>query len=196
MSEDGGYPCVIKNVKIRFSISPRVREQLNTKIAYWKKACEEHPSYFLVKTYPNYIVFKNSLVYTIFTDIDNSYYKINITGINSISRIAEAVGTFCHHFNVLEENIIGKIYIDSIFACGKFIKCVNLRLLMRQLNGSADRTFRVKFNCETAPAAYCRHKTLGMIAVFRTGKYLILGAKCQTHVNQLVKEMDTAIQTL
>lgn len=186
----------IKNVKIRFSLSPSVRSKIIERIRYWQEACHTKPSYFMCIKLPNYIVFKNSLVYTIFTDLNNTYFKINITGIQKVSQIRESVKAFCEHFNVCEKDIISEIFQDSIFACGNYRRTINLRLLMRLINADANRQFKVKFNCETSAAAYCRHKNLGTIAIFRSGKYLILGSKCEAQVQQILCEMNVIIQTL
>jgi TATA-box binding protein (TBP) (component of TFIID and TFIIIB) len=186
----------IDNVKVRFCLCPSVRKELIQSIKYWEEAIQIKPQYFLYTKFPNYRVFQNYLVYTIFTDLENTYFRINITGIPSADKIVDSVGDFCLHFNVPREKIITNIIVDSIFASGNFKRSINLRLLMRLINGKEECNFKVKFNCETSAAAYCRHKTFGTIGVFRTGKYIILGAKCSKTVNQLVQEMTVLIQDL
>jgi TATA-box binding protein (TBP) (component of TFIID and TFIIIB) len=186
----------IKNVKIRFCLSPSVRDKINRKIKYWEEASKIKPSYFICTKLANYIVFKNYLVYTIFTDLNNTYFKINITGIQSLAKITESIKDFCFYFDVYEGDIISEIYQDSIFACGSYKKSINLRSLMRLINVNFKCDFKVKFNCETAAAAYCHHKHFGTIALFRTGKYLVLGAKCESQIEKLLAEMNVLIQML
>jgi TATA-box binding protein (TBP) (component of TFIID and TFIIIB) len=188
--------CAVKNVKIRFCLSPSISNQIIERINYWKAACETKPSYFICTKLPNYIVFKNTLVYTIFTDLNHTYFKINITGIPTVAKIEESVKTFCQHFNVSEKDIISSIFQDSIFACGRYGTTINLRMLQRLINSNKKCNFRVKFNCETAAAAYCRHKHYGTIALFRTGKYLILGSKCENQIKQILEEMNAIIRML
>jgi TATA-box binding protein (TBP) (component of TFIID and TFIIIB) len=186
----------ISNVKIRFYVCPSACEKLKQQITYWQEAVQIKPQYFLCTKFPNYIVFQNFLVHTIFTDLNNTYFRINITGIPSADKIGESVNYFCQYFNVSRDKIITDIFIDSIFASGNFKTSINLRSLMRSINGRNKCDFKVRFNCETGAAAYCRHKTFGTIGVFRTGKYIILGAKCSESVNKLVQEMIAHIQDL
>ena len=189
--------CVrIDNVKVRFCLCPSAGKTLLKKIIFWENEILTKPQYFLYTKFPNYVIFQNNLVYTIFTDFNKTYFRINITGISSADKISDSVKDFCLHFDVPATKIISDIIIDSIFASGSFKKPINLRLLMRLLNGQFSNIFKVKFNCETSSAAYCRHKKFGTIGVFRTGKSIILGAKCPETVNNLVCEMSALIQDL
>ena len=186
----------ISNVKIRFHLSPKVGKHITENIKYWQKHCKKRPQYFLCTKFANYIIFQNNLVYTIFTNLESTYFKINITGIRDLKKISGAVRSFCEHFGVLKEHRPTTVIIDSIFASGTFKRCINLRKLKRSINSNLKSDFRVKFNCETAAAAYCRHRFYGSIGVFGNGKYIILGVKCKIQLINLFQALNALIRKL
>jgi len=205
----------IKNVKIRFVISESSINQLQSSLLYLENESKFLPPYLTYKKTGNYTSLKNNLFYSIWETVG----KVNITGIKSIEEIPLALNEFSLIFKI-NLNEICNIIIDNIFACGSFNRKVDLRALKFLIN-SIPKTSEENYNflCDFIPekfgAAYCRSQKLcifsgggkkksvvcqrikrGTVVVFGSGKYNILGAKCQRDVANLFHEMNALILKL
>jgi TATA-box binding protein (TBP) (component of TFIID and TFIIIB) len=192
----------IKNVKIRLSILKQAIPKLKNRIHNLEQDYLIKPTYLIIRRIGNYVALKNFLFYSIW---ENSG-KINITGITSVDRISEAISEFASLFHI-EENEICNITVDNIFASGTFGEIIHLRKLKHKINSLQTKTELYNFVCdfipEKFPAAYCRchtraigEKSKGTVAVFGSGKYNILGAKCQEDLISIFHELHAVIRTL
>jgi TATA-box binding protein (TBP) (component of TFIID and TFIIIB) len=195
---DGGVtPPTIANVKIRFCLCVSVCKKLNKQIKFLEEQNKKRRAVLTVTRLSNFILFKRkSVVYTIFKNLENTYCKVNITGIKTLKKISKAIATFCFIFKIAVKDIESDIIVDNIFANGNFNKSINLHKLMRSVNGNKENKFKVNFNCDRGSGAYCRQKGVGTLGLFRNGKYIILGAKSKRDVFKLFYEIQTIINKL
>jgi TATA-box binding protein (TBP) (component of TFIID and TFIIIB) len=192
---------IIHNVKISFNVSSCIINDLKNSISKIKS--NNNSSY---KEYGNYITLKTLFFYSIWKDVG----KVNITGIREISLIPSALSEFAKIFQI-DEKRIENVVIDNIFASGSFKRAINLRKLKalinsnRNINKVRSRQLVCDFNQERFPAAYCRRFSLlkngnvkrrGIVSVFGSGKYNILGAKCEGDVADLFHEVNALILKL
>jgi TATA-box binding protein (TBP) (component of TFIID and TFIIIB) len=186
MSESDGP--VINNLKIRFTIFrkqlPKLREEI-------KKLSTVQS----VKTHHNFIVFKNSFVFIIFFNSGT----VNITGIKSFSNISDAICCFCTTFNISRSSIKSETIVDNITATGSFGRTVNLRNLKETINNGGKTESKISaasFNPNYFPAVFCKTFGIGTVLVFGSGKYNIVGAKCQEHVLEIFRLISVFIKKL
>jgi TATA-box binding protein (TBP) (component of TFIID and TFIIIB) len=147
-----------------------------------------------VKTYGNYKVLRDVHTYIIFPS--NGF--VNITGIKSLQDLPfRVIELFCSTFSVSKEEI-GELVVDNITAVGNFNRRVNLEKLQQVANvKSAHRSyFTVHFDRHIFPGAFCKTFGFGTLSVYASGKYVVVGAKCQDLVQKLVEKVFALIKTL
>ena len=155
-----------------------------------------------VKTHNNFLVVKvkeGGHTYIIFPDVG----FINITGVKGFSQVNSIIPRFCDTFGLSRLEIAGGVEIDNISASGNFQKRVNLEILKSTLNKSKSRgerlgkiVFTVHFDRNFFPGAFCKTRGYGTLTVFQSGKYVVVGAKCQQDLEEIVHEMFAVITTL
>lgn len=134
----------------------------------------------------NFIVYKNRFVYTIFY---NKGY-INCTKIPNYSGISEAISEFCDTFGLTRQDLSSGITIDNTTSSGKFKHRLNLLELKHKIE-QADQyqEIRTKFNPSFFPGLFVKYHFLGTIILFASGKYSVVGAKCQNQSEQIVENI-------
>lgn len=144
-----------------------------------------------VKTYGNYKVLRDTFTYIIFPS--NGF--VNITGIKSLQDIPfNVTNQFCTSFSLVREDI-GELTIDNITAVGNFNRRINLEKL-HHLANSRKKYFTVHFDRQIFPGAFCKTFGFGTLSVYASGKYVVVGAKCQERIQKLVEEVFALIKTL
>jgi TATA-box binding protein (TBP) (component of TFIID and TFIIIB) len=187
----------VNNIKIRLVVSPSSLPRLKRSIERLDKssgATVGTNRKRLFKKHHNFIVFRNSYVFIIFF----SNGTVNITGIKSFSCITHALQTFCSSFRVSRRQITDYI-IDNVSANGDFGKQINLVNLKQDINKREKKENLIQsasFNTNYFPAAFCKTYKIGTILVFNSGKFNIVGAKCQRHVREIFLEMSALIERL
>lgn len=134
------------------------------------------------KEHKNFLVIKDNYTYIIFPN------HINITGIKSIKDLENVKTELCKTFfldpSLLQEDTV----IDNITANGSFKRRLDLAELKKTLN-SEKNNFKVDFDRNYFPGAFCKTYKCGTIILFASGKYVIVGAKCPTNVTKIYKMM-------
>lgn len=173
---------LVKNVKFHFKVRKDI--DLLKKI----KGIEEFCS---VKWHVNFAVVRD--VCAIFIIYYSSNF-INVTGVKRIRSISSVISTFCSLFGIDTTAILSPYVIDNITASGSFNRIIDLSKLKERLNSSS--IFTCGYNSIYFPGAFCKTTNLGLVTVFRTGSYVILGGKCTKNVNKVLKHMLAVINTL
>ena len=171
---------VTKNIKIHFRV--RVVIPLNKTIADFLdlKVKNRFPATDTLDIKHNFCVFKRRFVYIIFF---NTGY-VNCTKIPNYSEISAAQEEFCQVFNLLSENLTTPI-IDNTTCSGTFGQVIYLKKLKQEIvnqNWEEKNWCNVKFNPEHFPGLFIKTDNATII-VFHSGKYTIVGAKCQEEAN-------------
>jgi TATA-box binding protein (TBP) (component of TFIID and TFIIIB) len=183
-------PPVINNIKIRFTV---IESQLPTLRDEIRKISEVKDKKTFKKLH-NFIVFRSSFIFTIFFKSGT----VNITGIQRLTDISQAVSVFCQTFDISRRDIVDSIIIDNITASGSFNRDINLRNLKEKINGGKNES-RIKsasFNPNYFPAAFCKTFGIGTILIFGSGKYNIVGAKSQLDVMEVFNLATTIINDM
>jgi TATA-box binding protein (TBP) (component of TFIID and TFIIIB) len=179
---------VINNVKIHFKINRDQRLKLKEEI---KKISEvKH-----IKRHQNFIVFKSSYAFIIFPKSGT----VNISGIKSLSDISNAIHCFCATFDISRSSISSEAIVDNITATGSFGQEVNLKTLKETINSKEKNQSQISaaaFNPNYFPAVFCKTFGIGTVLVFGSGKYNIVGAKCQEHVLEIYRLISVLIKKL
>jgi TATA-box binding protein (TBP) (component of TFIID and TFIIIB) len=140
-------------------------------------------------------VFRNSFVFVIFF----SSGVVNVTGIKSFGYITQALQTFCTTFKIKRRHI-QDLVIDNVSANGQYNCPIDLSLLKQVINQRDNKEDNLissaSFNNSYFPAAFCRTYSVGTILVFGSGRYNIVGAKCQSHVLEIYNEMLAIVSSL
>jgi TATA-box binding protein (TBP) (component of TFIID and TFIIIB) len=136
------------------------------------------------KTYHNYLVIRDKYTYIVFPKKGH----INITGIKNIFEIDNVIDNFCEDFKLNRNLITNCLKIDNISAGGDFGKKLNVGAIQEKLNREKTE-FTVKFDRNYFPGAFCKTFDVGTIIIFRSGKYVIVGAKCQEDVKKIFHMM-------
>jgi TATA-box binding protein (TBP) (component of TFIID and TFIIIB) len=173
----------INNLKVHIQLTTAGLQHLRTALEFKE-----------VKTHNNFLVVREGVsTYIIFP---NKGF-INITGIRGFSILSSVIPTFCQIFGLERDEISSDVVIDNISAAGNFWQRVNLVHLKSRLNKRGENNFfSVHFNRNRFPGAFCKTAGFGTLTVFPSGKYVVVGAKCQEHVEKLVRRMFAVIRTL
>ena len=141
----------------------------------------------------NFVVVKEKHTYIIFPDIG----FVNITGIKDFSLLELIVPQFCETFSVRGEDVTSQLVIDNVSAAGDFHCRIDLFRLQQKINLPEQRRhFSFHLDRNFFPGAVCKSVGLGTITVFPSGKYVIVGARCQAHVNGIFQKMRALILTV
>lgn len=187
----------VNNIKIRLVVLAQAIDQLKKGIERLNKSSGEKigdDRKRLFKKHHNFVVFRNSFVFIIFANNGT----VNITGINSFDRICEALQNFHRVFGIGREEITDVI-VDNVSANGDFGRIICLRDLKHLINEQENEEQLISaasFNVNYFPAVFCKTFSIGTILVFNSGKFNIVGAKCQSHVTKIYLEMIALIDKL
>lgn len=146
------------------------------------------------KSYNNFSVVKDTFTYIIFPQRG----FVNITGIKGFLDIVRVIPHFCLFFGLDECNILSDIVVDNISASGNFWQRVNLVQLHQAINKKKVKSCFVSctFDRNRFPGAFCRTRGFGTLTLFPSGKYVVVGAKCQEHVDNIFQQMSVVIAIL
>ena len=145
------------------------------------------------KVYNNFIVIK--FIYTFIIFPKKGF--INITGIKNFAAYERVIPLFCDLFQAGNSNLeSSKLVIDNISASGDFHQTVNLVKLQQMINAGEYPNITTHFDRNFFPGAFCKIVGLGTVTVFQSGKFVIVGSKCQEHVDQVTKLMSAIINEL
>ena len=123
---------------------------------------------------------------------------VNITGIKRFDDLSNAVENFCATFGINLQNISNYI-IDNVCAHGNFGRALDLEDLKQRINRKEHVSSRIEtatLNISYFPAAFCKTFCIGTVLVFYSGKYNIVGAKCQQQVDEIFQEILVYISKL
>ena len=98
--------------------------------------------------------------------------------------------------NLQNKHVESKLVIDNISASGDFHQTVNLVKLQQMINAGEYPNITTHFDRNFFPGAFCKIVGLGTVTVFQSGKFVIVGSKCQEHVDQVTKLMSAIINEL
>ncbi len=180
-------PCV-NNVKIHFSVNecalPILLKgiELNAQSSGDSVGKRNKRNF---KKYHNFIVFRNSYVFIIFTR-----GTVNITGIKRFEDIQDAVTNFCQTFQLTRDQISDYV-IDNVSANGDFGKRLDLIQLKNKINSEEGEKIIASssYNTDYFPAAFCKSYSIGTVLLFFSGKFNIVGAKSQEDVSRIYREI-------
>jgi TATA-box binding protein (TBP) (component of TFIID and TFIIIB) len=177
------HPPAIKNIKFHFTVS-NIR-QLNSSIAdiITLQLQDNFEGKSLSTRHNNFVVYKHKYVYTIF--FNRGY--INCTKVKQYSDISGAIEEFCADFQFSRRDIVGGVVIDNTTYSGSFYRNINLLQLQNIIN--ADISIKANFNPAHFPGLFFKSQTSGTIIVFYSGKYSIVGAKCQRDAEEVYRQM-------
>lgn len=174
----------INNLKVHVVLTEGGVEQL--KIALLEKQKTSYNNFDVVRGGHTYIVFPKKGF-------------VNITGIKSFSELTSVIPQLCQTFGLKTSEITPKVVIDNISAAGNFGQRVSLVRLQQIVNkGGVEKRkfFSTHFDRNFFPGAFCKTRGLGTITLFPSGKYVVVGAKCLEHVEQIFQEMSALIPLL
>ena len=181
------------NVKIHFKISQS--ECIN--LINILQILTYSPNIILTK-HQNFIIVKvlspTSLTFTLFCK--EGY--INATGIKNFISIASCLNTFQLLFNIPPRNILS-LTVDNSTSSGTFGKNINLAEVKRKINSIkylSSVKVSSKFNLNFFPAVFIKFVGKGTIAIFQTGKYNIIGAKCPNNILHIFQSIQTLLETM
>lgn len=141
----------------------------------------------------NFTVIRGKNTYMIW----NKNGVVNITGIKCLCHLSEAVSDFCLLFGV-NEKIISQPIIDNLTATGNFNRSINLLRLQEIIRKDEIITSinSVIYNPSYFPGTFCRTNSSTTCIVFPKGVYNVVGAKCRTDIQEIMKEMSALILRL
>ena len=150
----------------------------------------------IAKSYNNFSVVKDEFTYILFPKRG----FVNITGIRGFVDVNRVIPHLCLFFSLNRSDILSDIVIDNISASGNFWQRVNLVNLHKTINKRSS-VKRVGFQSCTFdrnrfPGAFCRTYGFGTLTLFPSGKYVVVGAKCQEHVDHIFQQMSAVIAML
>jgi TATA-box binding protein (TBP) (component of TFIID and TFIIIB) len=177
---------VVKNVKIHFKVADISR--LNTGIAdlLTLKLENTFPISDTLTRKHNFCVFKRRFVYIIFYNTG----FVNCTKIRNYSEISAALEEFSQVFK-LDLEYFSTPIIDNTTSSGSFDKVIYLNKLKEKIQ--AQNVFqKVNFNPEHFPGLFIKTNN-GTIIVFHSGKYTIIGAKCQQQADTVFSQVHACI---
>ena len=182
MDEESNRFPKVNNLKGHISLTARGAQQLRETLM-----CKEKTRH------NNFVVVKEDLTYIIFPDIG----FVNITGIKDFSFLERIIPRFCETFSVRGEDVTSQLVIDNISAAGDFHRLIDLSSLQQKINLPEERRrFSFHLDRNFFPGAVCKSVGLGTITVFPSGKYVIVGVRCQADVNRIFQKMHVLIVAL
>jgi TATA-box binding protein (TBP) (component of TFIID and TFIIIB) len=164
---------VINNVKAHIVVSQTCVEEITKQLSI--KNTKKHHNYLVIRERYTYIFFPKK-------------GHINITGIKTYSDIDNVIENLCKDFQLERALISSSLTIDNITAGGDFGKKLDVGAIQEKLNKQKNE-FTVKFDRNYFPGAFCKTFQTGTIIIFRSGKYVIVGAKCLEDVNKIFHMM-------
>lgn len=178
----------IKNIKFHFTVN-NIPQLYRSIIDIINDKLEKPTEDSIFKTGHNYIVYKKRFVYTIFY---NKGY-INCTKVPAYSHISKAIEEFCQIFRINRWEIPGGVKIDNTTSSGNFSHQLNLFELKNVIHENSidlNTSFKAppKFNPSYFPGLFLKYNC-GTIILFHSGKYTIVGAKCQRHSEFIFNEV-------
>jgi TATA-box binding protein (TBP) (component of TFIID and TFIIIB) len=188
----------VNNIKIRLTVCrfalPRLKENIG-RLDAASGANLGRDRKRIFKRHHNFIVFRNDFVFIIFF----SSGTVNITGIKGFSHITSALQTFCTVFNIKRRHL-QDLTVDNVSANGQFSQLLDLAQLKQVINEREEKGDKlissVSYNTNYFPAAFCKTFSIGTILVFNSGRFNIVGAKCQSHIREIYTEMLGIVNSL
>jgi TATA-box binding protein (TBP) (component of TFIID and TFIIIB) len=170
---------IVNNLKTHISLKGENVYQLTQSLE--RKERKVHNNFSVVNNVYTFIIFPKSGF-------------VNITGIKSFSDLKNVIPHFCKVFDIkLTEP--AELIIDNISAAGSFNRKVNLVRLQEVIN-SEKTDFSVHYDRNFFSGAFCKAIGFGTVTVFPSGKYVVVGPKCQEHVDSIIQKMDAIIHAL
>ena len=189
---------VVNNIKLRVRVKKRGRVALLKSVSSLLQDKAElitENRKRVVIQHNNFIVLRDSFVFIVFSPQGT----VNITGIRDLLDIPRAISTFSNLFNI-PSALLSEPVIDNITASGTFNALIDLQALKRLINTPEENNGSIyssaSFNASYFPAAFCKTFSIGTISIFGSGKYNIIGAKCQKDVQTLYQAMAVHISQL
>ena len=101
---------------------------------------------------------------------------LNVTGVKSMSEVKSTINFIQSNFGVNVNNM----KIDNIFVSHKDFKNINMMKLFYYAREKFSKQYIIDYNIELFPGMYLKtkkQKTKPTLILFRTGSYVIVGAK-------------------
>jgi TATA-box binding protein (TBP) (component of TFIID and TFIIIB) len=178
---------VVKNVKFHFKVLDIRKLNLNISNLIDLKINNIFPKKDILNIKHNFLVYKRTFVYIVFF---NKGF-VNCTKVRSYSQIGDCVTEFCDIFNFNYIDCIPPIVVDNSTSSGDFQQKIDLRNLQQLINNNNNNnnntltpSLTTKFNPEHFPGLFLKH-SVGTLLLFYSGKYSIVGTKCQQQTNTL-----------
>ena len=144
---------------------------------------------YIKSTHKNFIVLRiDEKVFTIF----NSGH-INVTGVKCFNDVYNTVRMFCNHFLECDYEYCKKSITVDNSTCSAYID-VKKKLYLPDLIKVTKRT--VSLRPDFFPGAVLREKNQPTVVVFSTGKFIIIGGKSYSEVNELYQQICQLLATL
>lgn len=173
----GSIAPIIKNIKCHFTVnleSKNIISHLNPQSN--------------LKLCGNLYVLRNKFIYIIFP---KSNY-VNVTGIKNYTDLPLATEHFCD-ISSLPYSCLSSIIIDNTTYSGSLSTKLNLRKIYIKLRGE---NLKVRFNPSFFPGLFLKLSSVGRIIVFSSGKFNIIGSKCQADMLHHFQLLIACMQTL
>lgn len=159
--------CDISNIKCHFSIHLKQCGYIESRL---------DPNNTL-KRHGNFFSFKNKYSYIVFSKKN----FVNVTGIKKIEDVEDVKNNLCLLVNGLTLQDCSELVIDNITSSG----CLNVRIdLNKCLHFLRDREVKCHHNSMYFPGLFIKFLEHGRVIVFSSGKFSMIGMKCQKDVNK------------
>jgi TATA-box binding protein (TBP) (component of TFIID and TFIIIB) len=175
----------VNNLKGHILLTACGAQQLRETLLIYKEK-KTHNNFVVVKAVHTYVIFPNKGF-------------VNITGVKGFSLLNQIIPQFCATFSVRGEDVSSQQpVIDNISAAGDFDRWIDLTRLQQLINLPEEgrRQFSFHLDRNFFPGAVCKSPGLGVITIFKSGKYIVVGAKCQEHVDSIFQKMRVLIEAL
>lgn len=112
---------------------------------------------------------------------------LNVTGVKSMIEVKSTINYLVSNFEVKVNNL----KIDNIFHSHKDFKNINMRELFHYVRDNYSTQYIVDYNIEIFPGMYLKSKRKSepTLILFRTGSYVIVGAKSIHQVKSCVMQI-------
>lgn len=140
-----------------------------------------------VKSYPNFLVFRNIYTFILFKSKDKIRNHINVTNIKKLENIEEAISAITELLDIEKDDIFSTV-IDNITASFSVKKDFNFLDILEKFKTLANITY----NNEKFPGIFLKFQS-GTVIIFHTGKCILIGCKSLPDIECLVKQIHANI---
>jgi TATA-box binding protein (TBP) (component of TFIID and TFIIIB) len=173
----------VKNIKIRFQVLDTAKLAISIQNIINSQLDESAVDNELITRKNNMVIYRGKFVYIIFPKTG----VINATKIPNDFQIYDCIEEFKSRFGVdFDPEKSGPLIIDNYQSVGALRRGVNLHRLKSYMYNNLPKVL-VRFNPDFFPAVYVKFPGHGLLMIFATGKYNIVGAKNHTDTSKIFR---------